>query len=413
MPRGGVRRLARGRGGGAGGRYVRASARRRSAARAPSATASRARATSARALARQPAARRRTRRSSRSSATAADADAAGRQGLGRAADGRADRLPRGGAAQWRLTSRPHPSPSWQRGRFASWLVTVDHKRIGILYLATSGLFFVAGGIMALLIRTQLAQADNGLHRARRLQRALHDARDDDDLPRRRADPRRLRQLPRAADDRRARHGLPAAERALVLALPLRRRRSCCSRSSPRAARPGAAGRATRRTRSTRRATARTSGSSRCTCSRSRRSPARSTSSSRSTTCARSGMSWTRLPLFVWSVEVYARPADRRAADALRRADAAAARPPGRHELLRPERGRQRRALPARLLVLRPPRGLHHDPAGDRDHLGGAPGLLAQADLRLQGDRVLDRRDRLLLDARLGAPHVHGRDARAS
>jgi len=54
-----------------------------------------------------------------------------------------------------------PVPAWQRGRFASWLVTVDHKRIGILYLATAGLFFVAGGIMALLIRTQLAQADAG------------------------------------------------------------------------------------------------------------------------------------------------------------------------------------------------------------------------------------------------------------
>jgi len=52
-----------------------------------------------------------------------------------------------------------PVPAWQRGRVASWLVTVDHKRIGILYLATAGLFFVAGGVMALLIRTQLAQAD--------------------------------------------------------------------------------------------------------------------------------------------------------------------------------------------------------------------------------------------------------------
>ena len=52
-----------------------------------------------------------------------------------------------------------PVPAWQRGRVASWLVTVDHKRIGILYLATAGLFFVAGGIMALLIRTQLAQAN--------------------------------------------------------------------------------------------------------------------------------------------------------------------------------------------------------------------------------------------------------------
>jgi cytochrome c oxidase subunit 1 len=51
-------------------------------------------------------------------------------------------------------------PAWQRGRVTSWLVTVDHKRIGILYLLTSGVFFVAGGIMALLIRTQLIQANN-------------------------------------------------------------------------------------------------------------------------------------------------------------------------------------------------------------------------------------------------------------
>ena len=50
-------------------------------------------------------------------------------------------------------------PAWQRGRVASWLVTVDHKRIGLLYIATSGVFFVAGGLMAGLIRAQLAQAD--------------------------------------------------------------------------------------------------------------------------------------------------------------------------------------------------------------------------------------------------------------
>jgi cytochrome c oxidase subunit 1 len=46
--------------------------------------------------------------------------------------------------------------SWQRGRVASWLVTVDHKRIGILYLVTALFFFAVGGIMALLMRAQLA-----------------------------------------------------------------------------------------------------------------------------------------------------------------------------------------------------------------------------------------------------------------
>ncbi len=57
-----------------------------------------------------------------------------------------------------------------------------------------------------------------------LQPAVHDARDDDDLPVRRADDGRPRELLRAVDDRRARHGLPAAERALLLAAARRRHR---------------------------------------------------------------------------------------------------------------------------------------------------------------------------------------------
>src|SRR5439155_18393324 len=85
--------------------------------------------------------------------------------------------------------------------------------------------------------------------------------------------------------------------------------------------------------------------------------------------------------------------------------AALARPAGRHAFLRAPGWRQRDPLPALLLVLRPPRGLPHDPARHGDHLGGHPRVLTQADLRLQGDRILDGRDRVLLDARLGAPHV--------
>ncbi len=45
---------------------------------------------------------------------------------------------------------------WRRGRVASWLTTVDHKRIGILYMVTALVFFAAAGIMALLMRAQLA-----------------------------------------------------------------------------------------------------------------------------------------------------------------------------------------------------------------------------------------------------------------
>ena len=46
-------------------------------------------------------------------------------------------------------------------------------------------------------------------------------------------------------------------------------------------------------------------------------------------------------------------------------------------------------------------------------LGDHPGLLAQADLRLQGDRVLDDRNRVCQHARLGAPHVHGGPGRSA
>jgi cytochrome c oxidase subunit I len=50
-------------------------------------------------------------------------------------------------------------PAWQRGRVASWLVTTDHKRIGILYIATSLVFLILAGLMALVMRLQLAQAN--------------------------------------------------------------------------------------------------------------------------------------------------------------------------------------------------------------------------------------------------------------
>jgi cytochrome c oxidase subunit I len=52
----------------------------------------------------------------------------------------------------------YPVP-WYRGRFTSWITTVDHKRIGILYLVTCLVFFAAGGILAILMRTQLAHTN--------------------------------------------------------------------------------------------------------------------------------------------------------------------------------------------------------------------------------------------------------------
>jgi cytochrome c oxidase subunit 1 len=44
-----------------------------------------------------------------------------------------------------------------KGRlFVDWLTTTDHKKIGYLYLMTSFAYLIIGGIMALVIRAQLA-----------------------------------------------------------------------------------------------------------------------------------------------------------------------------------------------------------------------------------------------------------------
>ncbi len=42
----------------------------------------------------------------------------------------------------------------------SWITTVDHKRIGVLYGASAFIFFLIGGLEALLLRIQLGSADN-------------------------------------------------------------------------------------------------------------------------------------------------------------------------------------------------------------------------------------------------------------
>jgi cytochrome c oxidase subunit 1 len=57
--------------------------------------------------------------------------------------------------------RPYRA-DWRRGRVTSWLTTVDHKRIGIMYIWTALLFFAVAGIFAVLIRTQLATPNESL-----------------------------------------------------------------------------------------------------------------------------------------------------------------------------------------------------------------------------------------------------------
>src|SRR3984893_9768197 len=48
-----------------------------------------------------------------------------------------------------------PVPS----KLHEWIVTVDHKRLGILYIATSLFFFAVAGVLAALMRAQLAFPD--------------------------------------------------------------------------------------------------------------------------------------------------------------------------------------------------------------------------------------------------------------
>src|SRR3954447_3725752 len=51
--------------------------------------------------------------------------------------------------------RPVSSTGWR-----SWVFTVDHKKLGIMYAVAAFCFFLIGGVEALLIRLQLASPDN-------------------------------------------------------------------------------------------------------------------------------------------------------------------------------------------------------------------------------------------------------------
>ena len=57
----------------------------------------------------------------------------------------------------RVLQRPTGYSGWW-----SWIVTVDHKRIGIMYGVTAFAFFLFGGIEALILRLQLATSESAL-----------------------------------------------------------------------------------------------------------------------------------------------------------------------------------------------------------------------------------------------------------
>jgi cytochrome c oxidase subunit 1 len=62
-----------------------------------------------------------------------------------------------------VVARPgHTSTTLQVARrgIGAWLTTTDHKKIGIMYIISTFIFFLLGGLAALLVRTQLALPDS-------------------------------------------------------------------------------------------------------------------------------------------------------------------------------------------------------------------------------------------------------------
>jgi cytochrome c oxidase subunit 1 len=50
----------------------------------------------------------------------------------------------------------HPAAPTYRSSLYDWVTTTDHKKIGILYIVNSFIFFFIGGILAMLVRSELA-----------------------------------------------------------------------------------------------------------------------------------------------------------------------------------------------------------------------------------------------------------------
>ena len=100
-------------------------------------------------------------------------------------------------------------------------VNTDHKVIGIQYVVTTVFFFLAGGLLAMIFRAELAKPGMQFLDSQTYNGTIS-ARLADDLPVRDPGVRRPCELRPAADDRRPGHGVPAPERAFVLAAPDRR-----------------------------------------------------------------------------------------------------------------------------------------------------------------------------------------------
>ena len=118
----------------------------------------------------------------------------------------------------RIVGRPseqHVGSTEGIGRY--FRMTTDHKVVGLQYLVGISAFFFIGGLNAMLIRTELLQPELARLPARSVPDDRVDSRNDDDHDDVVGDRRAVRQLLRAAHDRREGHGVPARRVADVLA----------------------------------------------------------------------------------------------------------------------------------------------------------------------------------------------------
>ena len=304
-----------------------------------------------------------------------------------------------------------PAATGARSGLYDWLTTTDHKKIGILYLVNSFVMFFIGGILALVVRARAGRSP-GLQFVKEddLQPGVHDPRLADAVPVHHPDPGRLRELRRAAPDRRAGHGLPADQRAVVLDAAAGRdpdpdrlpggRRGGGRLDELRAAvrgqvlgdRPGPLDR-------------------RGHPDRDELDPRRDQLPGHDLQDARARDD--DVPAADHGLDDARDEHPRRAGDAGpdERPDHAVHRPQLRRPLLRPGDRRQRDPVAERVLVLLASRRLHHGPAGDGHRQRGPAGVQPQAAVRLQGVRLRHGRDRRPRLQRVGPPHVHDRGGR--
>ena len=286
-----------------------------------------------------------------------------------------------------------PAASTYRSGLYDWITTTDHKKIGILYVINSFLFFFLGRPAGARRPVRAGPAGPPVRDRPDLQRAVLDARDGDDLPVHHPDPRRLRELHRPAPDRRAGHGVPAHQRAVVLdaaagrdpaLLGLRHRRDRGGRLDE--LQPAGPGPAARRGRVRAGPVDR-----RARAHRHELDPGRHQLPRHDLQDARAGHD--PVPDADHGLD-RARDVGPRAdghAGHHERPDHAVHRPQLRRGVLRPARRRRRDPLPERLLVLLASGGLRHDPARDGHDQRDPAGLQPQAALRLQGVHLRDGR----------------------